>query len=100
MSVRTELDSLHAALFHMRQELSEVQRNQGIHDEETYKRLVWYSHLERLAVVAIAFCAGKRTREDLDEIVAQVKSVHRFVSPGVRTPEQEAVADEEWRKPA
>lgn len=100
MSVRTELDALHAALFHMQQEFAKLRREQGIQSEEVYKRLVWYSHLEQLAIKALAWDAGKGSEEELREIVGQVRKVHRFVSPGVRSPGQEAEAEKQWRRPA
>lgn len=102
---RTELDSLHAGLALMRQELSQAKREWAISQEEVYKRLVWYSHLERLLIVASGFLKDPSRLDELEEIVERCRLVHRFVSPAVNTPEQEQERAERadvvpWARPA
>lgn len=101
----TELEAIRAGLALVQQELARMKREQAISEEEVYKRLVWYSHLERMAAIAGDYVNGRATRADLEEIVKECRLVHRFVSPAVNTPEQEAERAEAanvlpWRKPA
>jgi hypothetical protein len=92
--LRRELDGLQAALAAIRLEFVQYKRGVAISEEEIHKRLLWYSHLERLVVVVNEFVSAKpeqrmEAERELRETFEQVRMVHRLCSPATLEPEVE-----------